>query len=86
MSLLTVPKAWQTRLPPELMINIFEEVMLKGCQRCIFARFIPGMRLCTADTVSTAADESNSMYCDVDRKWTWDTYVKAVVPGAPGKF
>lgn len=73
-------------LPPEMMANIFEEAMLQGCQRCIFTRFIPAMGLCTADTVSTVADDTNTLYSDMDREWTWDTYIKAKVPGAPGRF
>lgn len=79
-------EALVTPLPPELMRNIFEEAMLQGCQRCIFTRFIPGMRLCTADTVSTVADETNTLRSDMDLEWTWDTYIKATDPGASGKF
>ena len=77
-------KASETPFPPEVMTMVFEEALLRGTQRCVFTRFFPGMRLCSADTVSTIADDTTFLPEDIKERWVFDTYVKASEPGKRG--
>lgn len=59
----------QSRLPPELMAKVLEEALVEGSQRCVFTRFMPGMRPCSNDTISTIANPENSMPEDIQLGW-----------------
>lgn len=86
---MSVPKntnALKAPLPPETMAIVLEEALLRGGQRCVFTRFMPGMRLCSEDTVSTVLDEPNAFCWDLRDRWVFDTYVKAAEPGERGKY
>lgn len=76
----------QTPLPPETMTRILEEALICESQRCIFTHFVPGMRLCDADTVSSAPDTSNTLFNDIIRDWIWDTWIKADEPDKRGEY
>lgn len=59
----------QSHLPPELMAKVLEEALVEGSQRCVFTRFMPGMRPCSNDTISTIANSENSMPEDIQLGW-----------------